>query len=131
MPAAGEAVTEVSVAGQPHLMPAEAAEEAAANPKSRSPRGPIALPAFDEYLMGYGDRTLVLDREAEPELFALIGPTKNGLVNQATMKTGRIVDTWDDDHPAASDYRRFAAAVTSKRAAPVSSRIPHLARLKP
>ena len=106
--AAGDAVAEVSVAGQPHLMLTEAAEEAVANPKARPPRGPIALPAFDEYLMGYGDRTLVLDKDAEPELFALIGPTKNGLVNRATMKAGRIVDTWDEDHPAASDYRKFA-----------------------
>lgn len=106
--AAGDAVVEVSVAGQPHLMLSEAAEEAAANPKARPPQGPIALPAFDEYLMGYGDRTLVLDPVAEPELFALIGPTKNGLVNRATMKAGRIVDTWDEDHPAASDYLKFA-----------------------
>ena len=58
--------------------------------------------------MGYGDGTLVLDAIAEPELFALIGPTINGLVNRATMKAGRIVGTWDDAHPAASDYRRFA-----------------------
>ena len=106
--AAGEAVAEVSAAGERYLMLAEDAEIAAANPKARPPRGPIALPAFDEYLMGYGDRTLVLDAIAEPELFALIGPTKNGLVNRATMKAGRIVDTWDDDHPAASDYRKFA-----------------------
>ncbi|MFD5868865.1 winged helix DNA-binding domain-containing protein [Corynebacterium sp. NPDC060344] len=106
--AAGDAVTEVSVAGRPHLMLAEAAEEAAANPNARPPRGPIALPAFDEYMMGYGDRTLALDKDAEPELFTLIGPTINGLVNRATMKAGRIVDTWDDDHPAASDYLKFA-----------------------
>lgn len=105
---AGDAVSEVSVAGERYLMLAEAAEEAAANPKARPPRGPLALPAFDEYLMGYGDRTLVLDKDAEPELFALIGPTKNGLVNRATMKAGRIVDTWDEDHPAASDYLKFA-----------------------
>ena len=105
---AGDAVAEASVAGERYLMLAEDAEIAAANPKARPPRGPIALPAFDEYLLGYGDRTLVLDAIAEPELFALIGPTKNGLVNRATMKAGRIVDTWDEDHPAASDYRKFA-----------------------
>ena len=105
---AGDAVAEASVAGERYLMLADDAEIAAANPKARPPRGPVLLPAFDEYLMGYGDRTLVLDKEAEPELFALIGPTINGLVNRATMKAGRIVDTWDDDHPAASDYRRFA-----------------------
>ena len=105
---AGDAVAEASVAGERYLMLADDADIAAANPKARPPRGPVLLPAFDEYLMGYGDRTLVLDKEAEPELFALIGPTINGLVNRATMKAGRIVDTWDDDHPAASDYRRFA-----------------------
>ena len=105
---AGDAVAEASVAGERYLMLADDAEIAAANPKARPPRGPVLLPAFDEYLLGYGDRTLVLDKDAEPELFALIGPTINGLVNRATMKAGRIVDTWDDDHPAASDYRRFA-----------------------
>ncbi|WP_295624318.1 winged helix DNA-binding domain-containing protein [uncultured Corynebacterium sp.] len=105
---AGDAVTDVEVAGQRHLMLAEDAEIAAANPKARPPRGPLLLPAFDEYLMGYGDRTLVLDKEAEPELFALIGPTINGLVNRAVMKAGRIVDTWDEGHPAASDYLKFA-----------------------
>ena len=105
---AGDAVAEASVAGERYLMLADDAEIAAANPKARPPRGPVLLPAFDEYLMGYGDRTLVLDKEAEPELFALIGPTINGLVNRATMKAGLIVDTWDEDHPAASDYRKFA-----------------------
>ena len=105
---AGDAVAEALVAGEQYLMLAEDAEIAAANPKARPPRGPIALPAFDEYLMGYGDRTLVLDKDAEPELFALIGPTINGLVNRATMKAGRIVGTWDDAHPAAGDYLKSA-----------------------
>ena len=105
---AGDEVAEASVAGERYLMLADDAEIAAANPKARPPRGPLLLPAFDEYLLGYGDRTLVLDKDAEPELFALIGPTINGLVNRATMKAGRIVGTWDDAHPAAGDYLKFA-----------------------
>lgn len=52
--------------------------------------GTLQLPAFDEYLMGYKDRTLVVDRAHTP----VVGPTKNGLVAPVVVHDGKVVATW-------------------------------------
>lgn len=103
---AGDAVVRVNVAGESYLMLADAAEDAAARPASRPPRGPLLLPAFDEYLLGYGDRSLVMDTDVA----AVVGPTKNGLFHRSVLAGGRILGTWGDDHPAAANYLAFAGA---------------------
>lgn len=52
-------------------------------------RPPLALPAFDEYLMAYTDRSDVVT----PEVTAQVGPTKNGLVHPFLVAAGRVTGT--------------------------------------
>lgn len=49
-------------------------------------RPTLALPAFDEYLMAYTDRSDVIT----PEVTAQVGPTKNGLVRPFLVAEGRV-----------------------------------------
>lgn len=48
------------------------------------------LPGFDEYLLGYGDRTAVLD----PEHAQKIVPGNNGIFLPTILVGGRVVGTW-------------------------------------
>jgi hypothetical protein len=50
----------------------------------------VALPAFDEYLLGYQDRTAVL----EPGQFELVVPGKNGLFRPILVADGAVVGVW-------------------------------------
>ena len=50
----------------------------------------LALPGFDEYLLGYQDRGAAL----APEHFELIVPGKNGLFLPTIVVDGEIVGTW-------------------------------------
>lgn len=49
-----------------------------------------ALPAFDEFLLGYGDRSAVL----APEHSARVVPGKNGLFQPVIVHGGAVVGTW-------------------------------------
>lgn len=56
----------------------------------RAARGVFLLPGFDEYVLGYGDRTAVLPAE-----FAnLIVPGGNGVFRPTVVSAGQIVGTW-------------------------------------
>jgi Winged helix DNA-binding domain len=48
------------------------------------------LPGFDEYLLGYKDRTLMLDAEH----FTAIVPGGNGMFKSTIVAAGRVVGTW-------------------------------------
>ena len=48
------------------------------------------LPGFDEFVLGYGDRTAVLD----PEFAGRIVPGSNGMFRPTVVHGGRIVGTW-------------------------------------
>ncbi len=50
----------------------------------------LALPGFDEYLLGYKDRTLMLD-EAHKQ--AII-PGGNGVFQATLLRGGRVIGTW-------------------------------------
>ncbi|MDR3226500.1 MAG: winged helix DNA-binding domain-containing protein [Prevotellaceae bacterium] len=47
------------------------------------------LPAFDEYIISYKDRTSVIDLQHQPKAF-----TKNGIFHPIVMYNGKIVATW-------------------------------------
>ena len=47
------------------------------------------LPAFDEYLIAYTDRTAALDLELQPRAF-----TKNGIFNPVVLHRGRVAGVW-------------------------------------
>jgi hypothetical protein len=53
-------------------------------------RGVFLLPGFDEFVLGYGDRTAVLD----PEFADRIVPGGNGMFRPTVVSDGRIVGTW-------------------------------------
>ena len=48
------------------------------------------LPGFDEYMLGYRDRSAALD----PEHLQKIVPGNNGMFNPTVVSDGRIVSTW-------------------------------------
>ena len=56
----------------------------------RRAKGIFLLPGFDEYILGYGDRTAVLPAE-----FAdLIVPGGNGMFKPTVVSAGQVVGTW-------------------------------------
>lgn len=50
----------------------------------------LALPGFDEYMLGYGDRSLML----EPAQFQAVVPGNNGVFRSTLVRDGRVVGTW-------------------------------------
>ncbi len=57
----------------------------------RQPQGQVwALPGFDEYLLGYKDRSLML----APEHFQAVVPGGNGVFQPTIVRDGRVVATW-------------------------------------
>ncbi|QOT22656.1 winged helix DNA-binding domain-containing protein [Paenarthrobacter sp. YJN-D] len=53
-------------------------------------RSLLALPGFDEYLLGYQDRSLVL----APEFAELVVPGKNGVFKRIIVSGGEVIGTW-------------------------------------
>ncbi len=80
---AGDAVGEVSVAGEPYLV----AEGGPPPPARETVR---LLPGFDELLLGYGDRSASLAPVDVPRVV----PARNGLVLATVVVDGRVVGTW-------------------------------------
>ncbi|MEH0935298.1 winged helix DNA-binding domain-containing protein [Micromonospora psammae] len=57
----------------------------------RTPRDDVlALPGFDEYLLGFKDRTLMLD----PAHGRAVVPGGNGVFQSTVVRGGRVVGTW-------------------------------------
>ncbi|MEV1147749.1 crosslink repair DNA glycosylase YcaQ family protein [Micromonospora sp. NPDC049799] len=50
----------------------------------------LVLPGFDEYLLGYRDRRLMLD----PAHAGAIVPGGNGVFQATVVRAGRVVGTW-------------------------------------
>ena len=50
----------------------------------------LALPGFDEFLLGYADRSLVLP----PEHADKIVPGGNGMFKKTIVAGGRVIGTW-------------------------------------
>jgi hypothetical protein len=49
-----------------------------------------ALPGFDEYMLGYRDRTLLM----APEHLAAVVPGANGVFRSTLVRRGRVAATW-------------------------------------
>ncbi|PZF92262.1 winged helix DNA-binding domain-containing protein [Micromonospora deserti] len=83
--AAGAALAAVRVDGEEALVDAALLD---------APREPVddvlALPGFDEYLLGYKDRSLMLD----PAHKDAIVPGGNGVFQATLVRAGRVVGTW-------------------------------------
>jgi Winged helix DNA-binding domain len=87
MAACGQALTELSHAGTTYWI---ATTELDAASGLRSARGIHPLPGFDEYLLGYQDRSLPLDAEHSQRIV----PGNNGIFLPTIVAGGRIVGTW-------------------------------------
>jgi hypothetical protein len=86
--AAGEALAQVGVAGVPMFADRALIESF---PFGQSqPRRVLALPGFDEYLLGYKDRSMMLDEEHKQAII----PGGNGVFQPTVVRDGRVVGTW-------------------------------------
>jgi hypothetical protein len=91
---AGDRLTSLEVEGVSHLLPAE--HDTGPLAKARRGRGPdavLALPGFDEYLLGYRDRSHAI----EPEYLNRVVPGKNGIFLPILVRGGRVIGTWRRD----------------------------------
>jgi hypothetical protein len=81
---AGEAVTTETIGGQAYLVAADRAEPATGTPVR-------LLPGFDEYILGYKDRSAPLTPEEELRVV----PGKNGMFLGTVVVGGLVVGTWN------------------------------------
>jgi hypothetical protein len=84
--AAADALSTVTVEGAAALVATEVFDAAA--PPARS--GFRALAGFDEYMLGFKDRSLFL----EPHQFQAVVPGGNGIFRSTLVRDGRVVATW-------------------------------------
>lgn len=82
---AGKALVEVKVDKTAYMMSAEAAD---GNPPA--PPRALLLPGFDEYLLGYADRSAAISSAHEP----LWCPGGNGMFKPFVVAAGRVVGLW-------------------------------------
>jgi Winged helix DNA-binding domain len=87
--------------------------------------GTFLLPGFDEFVLGYGDRSAVLD----PEHFQQIVPGNNGMFRPTVVHQGRIVGTWGWTGRGAK--RTVTATPFTAWPDGVEARIPELAAVLP
>ncbi|WFE41180.1 winged helix DNA-binding domain-containing protein [Micromonospora sp. WMMD998] len=82
---AGDLLAPVEVDDEPALVDAALLD---------APRAPVddlhMLPGFDEYLLGFKDRSLMLD----PAHAAAVVPGNNGMFQATVVRGGRVVGTW-------------------------------------
>lgn len=88
---AGERLTALEVDGVRYLYP----RSSDLGPVGRAAPGRgrdavLALPGFDEYLLGYRDRSLAID----PARLSRVIPGKNGIFLPLLVQHGRVVGTW-------------------------------------
>jgi len=90
--AAAEGLSTVRVDGEPMHVDAALVDAALASPmRADSPLDDVlALPGFDEYLLGFRDRTLMLD----PAHQAAVVPGNNGIFQATVVRAGRVVGVW-------------------------------------
>lgn len=85
--AAVEGLVDVEHDGRALLVTAEALAAATSATTDLPSR---ALPGFDEFVLGYRDRTAQLDREHEK----IVVPGGNGVFSNTLVHEGRVVGTW-------------------------------------
>jgi len=84
---ARDRLSEVQVDGVAHFLCGETAN---ADAPARQHTPVLALPGFDEYLLGYRDPTHAIDADE----LARVVPGQNGIFLPLVVTNGRIVGTW-------------------------------------
>jgi hypothetical protein len=87
---AGDALAPVRVDGADMLVDAALADPAPADAGVPVEDDWLALPGFDEYMLGYKDRSLLV----EPAHFAAVVPGGNGVFQSTLVRAGRVVGVW-------------------------------------
>jgi hypothetical protein len=82
---AGVGLASVEIAGRAYLVGADAVEAV-----GTTDAGMLLLPGFDEYVLGYRDRTAML----APERQEAIVPGNNGMFKATIVVDGEVVGTW-------------------------------------
>jgi hypothetical protein len=105
---AGDALAEVSVDGVPMVAQRALVESYSPTRGSHA----LALPGFDEYLLGFKDRSFMLDDDHKQAIV----PGGNGVFQATVVLDGRVVGTWR------SATRKGRREVTVTRLATLSAR---------
>lgn len=106
----------VEVDGVEHLVRPGLDQEVAAH--RRAARGAHVLPGFDEFVLGYADRSHVMTADE----FARVVPGGNGVFRGTVVTGGRVTGTWHREHgavvvePFAPPSAAVAAAVAHSAA---------------
>ncbi len=106
---AGDTVTTETIGGQAYLVAADRPQPAAGAPVR-------LLPGFDEYVLGYKDRSAILTPEEELRVV----PGKNGMFLGTVVAGGLVVGTWNRTTTARRTVVRvtpFAALSATRRRA--------------
>ncbi|QCQ91434.1 winged helix DNA-binding domain-containing protein [Rhodococcus sp. SGAir0479] len=86
--AAAPDLEHLSVGGRDYFL--DPAVPALLEQHQRSARGVFLLPGFDEFILGYRDRTAAVAAEFE----CLLHPGNNGMFKPTVVDNGRVVGTW-------------------------------------
>jgi hypothetical protein len=100
---AADGVQPVSVAGREMWVAPQVLDACGPEP-TLDPDAVVALPGFDEYLLGYKDRSLFL----EPQHSQAVVPGGNGVFQATLVRAGRVVGTWK----RTTSTRRIMVSVT-------------------
>jgi len=73
-----------------HIVSAALLDGAAGSQRSRRRDELLVLPGFDEYMLGYRDRSLMLPAEHAPRIV----PGGNGIFMSTIVANGRVIGTW-------------------------------------
>jgi DNA glycosylase AlkZ-like len=106
---AGDALVTLEIEGQALLLAAEALGASESIAADEAPV--LLLPGFDEYVLGYKDRSAML----APDRFDTIVPGGNGLFKPTVVVDGEVVGTWG---------RRAGAKGVAVEAWPFDGRLP-------
>ena len=88
--AAGDRLAGATADGREVFLDAAQLDMYRTKPQPAGAAGWLALPGFDEYLLGFKDRSLML---AEEHKQAII-PGGNGMFQATVVRDGRVVGTW-------------------------------------
>jgi hypothetical protein len=110
----GDALTTVLVNDVEHLVASDALD----TPAGLKSAQVLALPGFDEFVLGYKDRGLVMD----PEQLEAVLPGGNGIFRSTIVRRGRVVATWKRSL-VGSDRVRVEVWPTNPMAAPLRRQV--------
>jgi len=87
---AGDALTTVRSDGRELHLAADLLDQHRAAPQHLGADDLLAVPGFDEYMLGFKDRALFL----APEHLSAVVPGGNGIFRATLVRQGRVIGTW-------------------------------------